>query len=138
MVPRTVVGMGNVTFVDETTAGERHTAWGLEIAEERLTVRELIRRRVFQEVAEYNARRPEVFQGLVQPEGTERALNGYAVRTPRRIDPETQTALAERAFAGNGFLVLVGDRQVTDPDEEIELTLGIEVTFLKLVPLVGG
>ncbi|MFD5230807.1 hypothetical protein ACFWJ5_20180 [Streptomyces qaidamensis] len=35
-------------------------------------------------------------------------LNGYAVRTPRRIDPETQTALAERVFAGNGFLVLVG------------------------------
>jgi hypothetical protein len=92
-----------VTFVDETTAGERRTAWGLEIAEERLTVRELIRRRVFQEVAEYNA------------------------RTPRRIEPETQTALAERAFAGNGFLVLVGDRQVIDPDEEIELTLGTEV-----------
>jgi hypothetical protein len=34
--------------------------------------------------------------------------------------------------------VLVGDRQVTDPDEEIELPLGVEVTFLKLVPLVGG
>ncbi|MEU1572894.1 hypothetical protein ABZ519_17325 [Streptomyces collinus] len=65
-------------------------------------------------------------------------LNGYAARTPRRIDPETQTALAERAFAGKGLLVLVGDRQVTDPDEEIELTLGTEVTFLKLVPLVGG
>jgi hypothetical protein len=79
-----------------------------------------------------------VFQGLVQPEGTERVLNGYVVRTPRRIDPETQTALAERAFAGNGFLVLVGGRQVTDPDEEIELPLGTEVTFLKLVPLAGG
>jgi hypothetical protein len=51
----------------------------------------------------------------VQPEDTERVLNGYAVRTPRRIDPEAQTALAERAFAGNGFLVLVGDRQVTGP-----------------------
>ncbi|GGT68106.1 hypothetical protein GCM10010256_27790 [Streptomyces coeruleorubidus] len=138
MVPRTVVGMAIVTFVDETTAGERRAAWGLEIAEERLTARELIRRRVFQEVAEFNARTPEVFQGLVQPEDTERVLNGYALRTPRRIDPEAQTALALRAFAGNGFLVLVGDRQVTDPDEEIELTLGTEVTFLKLVPLVGG
>ncbi|GAB2860892.1 hypothetical protein GCM10027074_30020 [Streptomyces deserti] len=130
--------MGIVTFVDETTTGDRSAAWGLEIAEERLTVRELIRRRVFQEVAEYNARRPEVFQGLVQPADTERVLNGYAVRTRRRIDPETQTELALRAFGGNGFLVLVGDRQVTDPDEEIELTLGTEVTFLKLVPLVGG
>ena len=97
-----------VTFVDETTSGSRGDGWGLEIAEERLTVAELIRRRVFQEVAEYNARTPEVFQGLVQPEDTERVLNGYALRTPRRIDPETQSELALKAFAGNGFLVLVG------------------------------
>ncbi|WP_307781857.1 hypothetical protein [Streptomyces sp. MBT65] len=101
-------------------------------------MRELIRRRVFQEVAEYNARTPEVFQGLVQPRDTERVLNGYALRTPRRIDPEEQTELALAAFAGNGFLLLVGDRQLTEFDEEIELGLGVEVTFLKLVALVGG
>ncbi|MEY9993752.1 hypothetical protein ABIE67_005784 [Streptomyces sp. V4I8] len=130
--------MGIVTFVDETTSGSRSDGWGLEIAEERLTVRELIRCRVFQEVAEYNARTPEVFQGLVQPQDAERVVNGYAMRTARRIDPEAQTELALQAFAGNGFLVLVGDRQVTDPDEEIELALGTEITFLKLVALVGG
>ncbi|MEU9785021.1 hypothetical protein AB0H92_29350 [Streptomyces phaeochromogenes] len=130
--------MGMVTFVDETTSGDRGAGWGLEIAEERLALRELIRRRVFQEVAEFNARTPEVFQGLVQPKDTERVLNGYALRTPRRIDPEVQSELALKAFAGNGFLVLVGDRQFTDLDEEIELKLGTEVTFLKLVALVGG
>ncbi|MFI6281291.1 hypothetical protein [Streptomyces sp. NPDC050988] len=130
--------MGMVTFVDETTSGDRGAGWGLEIAEERLALRELIRRRVFQEVAEFNARTPEVFQGLVQPKDTERVLNGYALRTPRRIDPEVQSELALKAFAGNGFLVLVGDRQFTDLDEEIELRLGTEVTFLKLVALVGG
>lgn len=138
MGARTVFGMGMVTFVDETTSGDRGAGWGIEIAEERLALRELVRRRVFQEVAEYNARMPGVFQGLVQPEDTERVLNGYALRTPRRIDPEAQTALALKAFAGNGFLVLVGDRQVTDLDEEIDLVLGTEVTFLKLVALVGG
>lgn len=127
-----------MTFVDETTAGERRPARGLEIAEERLTARELIRRRVFQEVAEYDARTPQVFQGLVQPTDSERALNGYALRTPRRLDPEAQTGLALRAFAGNGFLMLVGGRQITGPDEEIALPLGTEVTFLKLVALVGG
>jgi hypothetical protein len=127
-----------VTFVDETTSGDRREGWGIEIAEERLALRELIRRRVFQEVAEYNARTPGVFQGLVQPEDTERTLNGYALRASRRIDAEAQTELALKAFAGNGFLVLVGDGQVTDLDEEIDLALGIEVTFLKLVPLVGG
>ena len=127
-----------VTFVDETTSGSRGDGWGLEIAEERLTVAELIRRRVFQEVAEYNARTPEVFQGLVQPRDAERVLNGYAMRTARRIDPEAQTELALKAFAGNGFLVLVGDRQITDLDEEIELGPGTENTFLKLEALVGG
>ncbi|MFJ7203563.1 hypothetical protein ACIQWR_08510 [Streptomyces sp. NPDC098789] len=101
----------------------------------------MIRRRVFQEVAEFNARsqsQPQVFQGLVRPHDTERVLNGYALCTPRPIDPQAQTERALAAFAGNGFLVLVGDRQVTDPDEEMELPLGVEVTFLKLVPLVGG
>lgn len=79
-----------------------------------------------------------MFQGLVQPEDTERVLNGYALRTPRRIDPRAQTELALKAFAGNGFLVLVGDRQITELDEQIELAIGTEVTFLKLVALVGG
>ncbi|WP_199549151.1 hypothetical protein [Streptomyces sp. N35] len=130
--------MGRLTFVDETTAGERAEAWGIEITEERLTLREVIRRRVFQEVAEYHAAAPGVFRGLVQPTDTERTLNGYALRTPRRIDPERQFERAVEAFGRNGFLVLIGDRQVEELDEEIELRLGVEVTFLKLVPLVGG
>ncbi|MDX3535508.1 hypothetical protein PV721_14265 [Streptomyces sp. MB09-01] len=138
VVAPTVGGMGMVTFVDETTAGGRGDGWGLEMAEERLALRELIRRRVFQEVAEYHAQGPEVFRRLVQPEEAERALNGYALRTPRRIDPERQTELALRAFERNGFLVLVGDRQITDLDAEIALPPGVEITFLKLVALVGG
>ncbi|WP_392757153.1 hypothetical protein [Streptomyces sp. LN590] len=54
--------MATVTFVDETTSGTRQDAWELAMAEERLPLREVIRRRVFQEV--YNARQPELFQGL--------------------------------------------------------------------------
>lgn len=127
-----------VTFVDETTSGERRDAWALEIAEERLTLREVIRRRVFQEVTEYNARTTGEFRGLVQPTEAERTLNGYALRTPRRIDPERQFELAVKAFGRNGFLVLIGDRQVEELDAELDLRLGTEVTFLKLVPLVGG
>lgn len=130
--------MATVTFVDETTSGGRSGSWGLEIAEERLTVGELIRRRVFQEVAEYNASQPEVFRGLVRPTDAEQTLNGYRLRTPRRIDAEEQCALALGAFRRNGFLVLVGDRQVEEADEEVDLPLGTEVVFLKLVPLVGG
>ncbi|MGW6706081.1 hypothetical protein ACWGDE_14485 [Streptomyces sp. NPDC054956] len=115
--------MGSVMFVDETTAGGRCDGWGMEIAEERLALRELIRRRIFQEVAESEAARSR----LVRP-----AAEGG------RVDPRAQAEAAFAAFARNGFLVLVGDRQITDLDEEIDLPLGTEVTFLKLVALVGG
>lgn len=111
------------------------------MAEERVTVREVIRRRVFQEVAEFHAKEAAgPFRGLVRPTETEAALNGP--RDPRhpqpRLDPERQFEAAVRAFAGNGFLVLAGERQLTELDEEIEPVPGLEITFLKLVPLVGG
>ncbi|GGT30725.1 hypothetical protein [Streptomyces chromofuscus] len=130
--------MAVVTFVDETTTGDRGEGRELEVAEERRTRGEVIRRRVFQEAAEYITPTPGVFQGLVRPWETERARNGQAPRTVRRMDPEAATEPAPRAFAGNGFLVLVGDRQVIDPDEEIDLGRDAEVMFLKPVPLVGG
>jgi hypothetical protein len=110
----------------------------LQLAEERVTVRELLRRRVYQEVAEFNARRPEQFRGLVQPSDAERTLNGYKVARGRRLDWEAQFAKAVAAFEGNGFVVLVGDRQIIELDAELDLRHDVEVTFIKLVPLVGG
>ena len=35
-------------------------------------------------------------------------------------------------------MVLVDDRQITELDETIHLTEQTKVTFLKLVPLIGG
>ncbi|MGW2255708.1 hypothetical protein ACWCXH_36985 [Kitasatospora sp. NPDC001660] len=131
--------MATVTFVDETTSGLRRDAGRLAVDEERLTLRELIRRRVVQEVAEHNARRPEVFHGLVQPTQAESPLNGYRLRAPdHAVDPERQFLSAVEAFGRNGFLVLVGDRQVEELDAELDLRTDTEVCFLKLVPLVGG
>jgi len=130
--------MATVTFVDETTAGQRSDGWHLEIFEERLPLREVIRRRVFQEVAEHNAGGAEVFRGLVQPTGAERMLNGYRLSKPRRVDAEEQFTRAVEAFSRNGFVVLVDDRQVEELDAVVELRMGTEITFLKLVPLVGG
>jgi len=130
--------MAMVSFVDETTAGERSTAWHVEIFEERLPLGEVIRRRVFQDVAEHNAKGGDVFRGLVQPTDTERTLNGFKLKQPRRIDPDEQAARALEAFSRNGYIVLVDDRQVEELDAVVELTRGTRITFLKLVPLVGG
>ncbi|MFF9647178.1 hypothetical protein [Kitasatospora aureofaciens] len=132
--------MATVIFVDETTSGVRRDAWRLAVAEERLTLRELIRRRVHREVAEHDAGRPGAFHGPVQPTPAERTLNGDHRRPEedRAVDPERQFLDAVEAFGRNGFLVLVGDRQIEDLDAELDLRADTEVCFLKLVPLVGG
>lgn len=130
-----------LTIRDETTfafGNDSDGAFTLDVLTERITVRELIRTRVYQEVRDYNLRQPEYFRGLIQPTDAERTLNGFKVRQGRRIDPEKQFERAIEAFYRNGFLVLVNDRQVDELEEEIEVRPDTTITFLKLVPLVGG
>jgi hypothetical protein len=123
---------------DETSTGERTASTTLILASERVTAREVLRRRIEQEVEAFNRAQPEYFQGLVQPTDAERVLNGYRLRKPRVLDWREQASSAEKAFANNGFLMLVGDRQVDDLDEEFVVTPGLSVSFVRLVPLVGG
>ena len=126
---------------DETTVGlggDEDRDFTLDVMGGRITVRELIRTRVANEVRDYNLSQPEYFRGLVQPTDAERSLNGFRMRKRRRIDPEKQFELAIKAFYANGFIVLVNDRQVDELEGEIEIRPDTTVTFLKLVPLVGG
>ncbi len=130
-----------LTIRDETTfdfGGDNDEGFALDVSAERITVRGLIRARVYREVRDHNLRRPELFRGLVQPTGAERTLNGFKVGRGRRIDPERQFEGAVESFYRNGFVVLVNDRQVGGLDEEIEVRPDTTVVFLKLVPLVGG
>jgi hypothetical protein len=125
---------------DETTAslGKAEHTFTVHVSGETISVRELIRQRVYQEVEQFNQRQPAVFRMLVQPNDTERTLNGFKFHKPRLVDPETQFEKALEAFVGNGFIVLVDDRQVESLETEIALYPETSVTFLKLVPLVGG
>jgi hypothetical protein len=123
-----------LTVRDGTTAGDTLAALELQLDAERITVAELIRARVHQEVRAHNARGTGSFSGLVQPERTEHDLNGPL----RRIDPDRQTDVALRAFERGHVLLLVDDRQVEELEQEVTLGPGSSVTFLKLVPLVGG
>lgn len=127
-----------LTIFDEAVSGEKREALRLEFLTDRITARELIRKRVYEEVQEYNLREPEYFRGLVQPTDAERVLNGYKLRQRRKIDWEQQFHKAVEAFERNGFFLLVDDRQVESLDEEIEIRLNTEVSFVRLVPLVGG
>lgn len=126
-----------LTVQDETIAGAGQEML-LTFTSERITVDELIRSRVYQEVKDYHARQTTYFRGLVQPTDAERTLNGYRLRQPRRIDWEEQYALAIAAFQRNGFIILVNEHQVDDLEEDITIQPDTLVTFLKLIPLVGG
>src|SRR6266516_1799388 len=126
-----------ITVLDETATGETTGGLTLDFLTERITVRELIRSRVYQEVHEYDAGRSGSFRGLVQPEHAERTLNGFRLQQGRAIDWERQYDLALKAFRGNGVIILVDGRQLEDLDEEIELRPATRVAFLRLVPLVG-
>jgi hypothetical protein len=129
--------MRTITIMDESMVGEKR-AWELELGEETLSLRELIRRRIYQEVTEFNAKQSGLFRGLVQPTDAERTLNGYRLKSPHRLDWQAQYEKAIESFARRGYVVLVNDKQVTDLDAPITLSGTSEVTFLKLVPLVGG
>lgn len=130
-----------VMIRDETATGQTVHSFPLEFESESITVRELIRERVYQEVSEYNfrSRREDgVFRGLVQPTDTERALNGFKVPKGRDIDWEKQFAQAIDAFGRNGFFIIVDDRQAEALDETIVIRPSTQVSFVKLTPLVGG
>lgn len=127
-----------LTIHDESATGETRVALTLTLSTERITARDLIRRRVYHEVDEYNRRKPDTFRGLVQPTDSERTLNGYRLKQPRTIDARTQLAKAIDAFAGNQIIMLVDDRQIESLDEEIVVSPEARVSFLRLTPLVGG
>jgi hypothetical protein len=130
--------MPTLTIEDRTATGRPTGTIDLPDVPDRVTLRDLIRLRVREEVARYNMRPAAQFAGLVQPDGAVMGRNGYRMPVPRRLDWERQAGVAIDAFLRNGFFVLVNGRQVTELDEEIELSESLDVGFVRLTPLVGG
>jgi hypothetical protein len=56
-----------LTTHNETASGHKTNTFTLDCLTERMTVRELIRARIYQEVRDYNQKEPEFFRGLVEP-----------------------------------------------------------------------
>ncbi|HMO25421.1 MAG TPA: hypothetical protein PKB10_04060 [Tepidisphaeraceae bacterium] len=129
-----------LTIRDETATGGITGELTLDVLDETITVRELIRSRVYQEVQDHNlAHRQSAgrFRGLVQPSEIEQQLNGPP-RAPREIDWKKQFNVACEAFERNGFFILIDDRQADSLDETITLRHDTTISFVKLTPLVGG
>jgi len=153
-----VSGVGEVmaeallSFIDERfgpSGVTRKSAGFLKLASERVTLREIIRRRVEAEVHELNsealkmASLPLVSRSLlVQPaQGSpERLLNPELGqrRKAKQFDPSSEADRAVAAFEDRRFIMLIDGRQIDDVDAPIGLTTESEVVFLYLSPLKGG
>jgi len=129
-----------LTVRDETPAGGVSNELSLEFLSETITVRDLIRERVYQEVQDHNNRLndPRPYHGLVQPESYGRTLNGPHAGQARPIDWKKQFEKAVEAFEANGVLILIDDRQAESLDQTFTITPQTSVTFLRLTLLVGG
>jgi hypothetical protein len=130
----------SISIRDETTSGEILHESVLDLLTARVTVHEMIRERILQEVSAFNRLLAEhPFRGLVQPTAAETLLNAAPIgKDNRAVDWREQFEVACAAFERNGFVVLVDDRQVENLDDEIAVRAETTVSFLKLVPLAGG
>lgn len=129
----------NLRVVDETTSGKVYNETILRLASTRVCARDVIEQRVRQEVQKFNdAKKKELFSGLVQPRNAEKELNGYRLRKEKKIDADEQVEIAISAFSENKYFFLVDDQQVESLDDEFGITDDTKVTFLKLIPIVGG
>lgn len=130
--------MAPVTILDEAPSGQKFASRRINFTSPTITLRELIRQRIREEVEEFNRKQTDVFLGLIEPTDAERVLNGYRLRKPRQIGWEDQCEKAVEGFRKNAFFVIINGRQVEELDEPISIVEPCEVHFLKLIPLVGG
>ena len=123
---------------DETAAGKIITEIPITLSSELTTVKDIIEARVHAEVAAFNTKAPEYFQGLVQPDDAEQTLNGYRLKKRRLVDAEKQRLIALDAFTKNGYFVLIDNIQADSLDQMITVNKNTNISFVKLTPLIGG
>lgn len=128
-----------VVVRDENVSGNVLRETRLELINHRTTARHIIRERTIFEVADYNKKQSLRACGQVAPTQVEVDLNGCDPKKNRQpADIEKQFEIACEAFERRRFVVLLDDRQIESLDEEILVQAETTVTFLRLVPLVGG
>lgn len=125
-----------LTVRDASTTGETLRELELRFPAEQITVRELLRSRVHQQVKDHNARSAQGAAAGVRPTVEEAQLRTGAQQRMLSWQAEFERAL--QAFAQTRIILLVEGRQLLELDEVLELRSNTEVTFLQLVPLAGG
>ncbi len=130
-----------IAVQDQSFTGKTFHELTIELPDECLTVRELIRSRVYQEVKDFNVRQATqptlVYQGLVEPTKAEAMLNGNRDQ-PRLVDWQKQFERAVKAFKQGKVLILVDEKQFDSLDDQLTVNGETRIRFLRLTPLAGG
>jgi hypothetical protein len=144
--------MATLTIVDEKLGGggQKVVAMTIECLDENMSVKDIIRERIYQEVSDYNQRIDTESDSpapkfLVTPTELEKKLNNKTsklapgkAKKQKFVNWEKQYELACSAFESNGFFVLIADKQASDLEEIFTIAVDTEISFIKLTPLVGG
>ena len=102
-----------------------------------LTVGELIAHKVRQEVEElYTHQRSEMSGEYLTPE----ALLGVTTSASRGVTGTAvdEIARAQQAFSVRGYMIVVDNQPIWEPDTLLTLRPDTQVEFIKILPLVGG
>ena len=117
--------MATITMREEIVGGATRS-YELDLGVEVLTAAELIQRQVTAEIARQSADASSFWWA--------KRRNAEV----SRLDAEQETLRAHAAFESNQIYLLVNERQVEQLDELIAIRPGMEICFLRLIPLVGG
>jgi len=125
------------TIIFGLPTGQSTSHVPLTLPTDTLTVRELIARKVRQEVEECLAHQRLGLSGeYLTPEELLQAAGPTASVLPGTVADEIRRA--QQAFAGRAYMIVVDNRRVWTPDEELTLHAKSQVEFIKILPLVGG
>lgn len=136
----------SIQIIDEYFGRSKTPVFEINFPTETVSVRDLITRRVEEEVAQVNAQKfkqkkslqERMFLAGITNRAPETLLNTDKPKRHKMIDPVQAVETAIKAFISGRYFLLVNDQQFEKIDKAIELTPDTEVVFLRLTPLVGG
>jgi hypothetical protein len=125
------------TIIFGLPTGQRTLHVCLTLPTTTLVVRDLIAHKVRQEVEECLAHQRLGLSGeYLTPEELLRAARPTASVMPGAVADEILRA--QQAFAARAYMIVVDNRRVWTPDEELTLHAKSQMEFIKILPLVGG
>ncbi len=131
--------MATFLVTDETINGITLHTIPIFFESTTVTLRAIITARVEKEVERYNSKLDKTYLGLVTPTSFEKTLNEPTTfHSQRLVDAEKQIYVAMDGFVKNQFVVLINDRQIEDLEEEFNVSAIDKISFIKIMPLVGG